>query len=38
MDFEWVNRITKYEVRRKAEFLASFQRINTYKNKKRGVV
>ena len=26
-------RITEYEVRRKAEFLLNFHRINTYKNK-----
>nr|DAF61946.1 MAG TPA: hypothetical protein [Siphoviridae sp. ctP0x5] len=28
-------RITEYEVGRKAEFLLSFQRINTYKNKEK---
>ena len=28
-------RITEYEVPSKAEFLLSFQRINTYKNKEK---
>nr|DAZ71893.1 MAG TPA: hypothetical protein [Caudoviricetes sp.] len=28
-------RIIQYEVRMKAEFLLSFQRINTYKNKEK---
>lgn len=28
-------RIIEYEVCRKAEFLLSFQRINTYKNKEK---